>query len=445
MVAAMTGNAVNFLYETLKLGLANLMLHKLRSLLTALGIIFGVAAVITMVAIGEGNKRKALADIRQLGANNIIVRSVKPPDAPAPSGSSSRTVLSYGLTRSDEMKIQSLRGHAPIRRIVPLKRAGGNVTQGQHRVSGETFGTVPELLDVTSLRVERGRYLTDADIERLDNVAVLGADVAERLFPLEDPIDGVIRIDSHAFKVIGVLRRVGLAGGAGTALVGRNLNYDVHIPITTATARFGDTVFRRQSGSFEATMVELSELYIEVASEKHVLDVANQVKLIVVQAHSKAGDVTTIVPLELLEQQSRTLAMFNYLMTAIAAISLLVGGIGIMNIMLASVTERTREIGIRRALGATRRHVIAQFLTETTLLSSMGGLIGVALGPLGAYAIFQFMSHSSGGATAIGQPAVTLWSIILSFVVATGVGIVFGVYPAVRAAQQDPITALRHD
>jgi putative ABC transport system permease protein len=436
---------MNFLWETLKLGLANLMLHKLRSLLTALGIIFGVSAVITMVAIGEGNKRKALADIRQLGANNIIVRSVKPADTPAPAGSSSRMSLSYGITRSDETKLHHLSTYAPIRRIVPLKRAGGNVTHGPHRVPAETFGTLPDLLEVTSLRVARGRYLTAADVERLDNVAVLGADVAERLFPLDDPIAGMIRIGDQSFTVVGVLQRVGLAGGAGTALVGRDLNFDVHIPITTATARFGDTIVRRQAGSMEATVVELSELYIEVDGEQHVLDVADRVKLIVDQAHGRTGDVTTIVPLELLEQQSRTLAMFNYLMTAIAAISLLVGGIGIMNIMLASVTERTREIGIRRALGATRRHVIAQFLTETTLLSSLGGLIGVALGPLAAFAIFQFMSHSAGGASAIGKPAVTLWSVVLSFVVATGVGIVFGLYPAVRASQQDPIVALRHD
>jgi len=431
---------MTFLVETILLGLANLRLHKLRSLLTALGIIFGVASVITMVAIGEGNKQKALADIRQLGARNIIVRSVKPPEPKQASEGSQQMLVDYGITRLDERRIRATVG--PIDRIVPLKRIGSRITRGLHQAPAEVYGTTPQLLNVTRLHVERGRYLTEADMTTSENnLAVLGAEVATRLFPLDDPLNGWIRIDEQAFRIIGVLAPVGLAGGAGTALVGRNLNFDVHIPMTAAIARFGDTAVRRSSGSFEAVKVEVSELYVQVPHERDVPDVAEQIKLVLDMEHKVKGDVTTVVPLELLEQVSKTQRQFNTLMIAIASISLLVGGIGIMNIMLANVTERTREIGIRRALGATRKHVIMQFLVETTVLSGTGGLIGIGVGVLAAAAlVFMNQYYPS-----IEKPQIVPISVLISFFVAAGVGIVFGLYPAIQAARQDPIVALRHD
>ncbi|MEX0774767.1 MAG: ABC transporter permease [Phycisphaeraceae bacterium] len=432
---------MNFLFETLRLGMANLMLHKLRSFLTVLGIIFGVAAVITMVAIGEGNKRKALAQIEQLGARNIIVRSVKPP-APASMGTSS-SMLTYGIKRLDLRRIEQTVG--AIERIVPLKQVGARVSRGAHQVSASAFGTTPDLLLVTSLHLDRGRYLTREDQDRLSNVAVIGAEVAARLFPLTDPLGAELRIDRQAFTVIGVLRPVGLAGGAGTALVGRDLNFDIHIPLATARARFGDTSVRRSSGSVEATLVELTELYIEVADQNNVPAVADQVTRILDAEHAKSGDVTTVVPLELLEQAERTQRMFNLLMIAIASISLLVGGIGIMNIMLASVTERTREIGIRRALGATRKHIIAQFLVETTVLSGIGGALGVVIGWGGSAGVGGLQHILPGMFSEMGTPHTPPWAIIVSFTVAVTVGIAFGLYPAMQAARQDPIVALRHD
>jgi putative ABC transport system permease protein len=436
---------MSFLFEILRLGLTNLMLHKLRSLLTALGIICGVAAVITMVAIGEGNKRKALADIRQLGARNIIVRSIKPED-PNATGSGSRSyVLWYGLRRQDLRRIE--RSVKPVARIVASKNVANRVSQGVGSAvsPAEVIGTSPQLLEVTSLGVERGRYLTQEDLDNFTNVAVIGASVAERLFPLEDPLEGSIRVHNYRnnqlFKVVGVLKPVGLAGGAGSALVGRDLNFDVHIPISTATSRFGDILIKRQSGSFEGNGIELSELYIQAPHEDDVIAVADQVRRTLELNHEQQNDVTTIVPMELLEQTKRTMRMFNALMTAIAAISLLVGGIGIMNIMLASVTERTREIGIRRALGATRGHIVAQFLVETTTLSGLGGLIGIVTG----LAFVAALIAARRWIPALEQPAVEGWSIIVSFIVATLVGIVFGLYPAIKASLQDPIVALRHD
>jgi putative ABC transport system permease protein len=431
-----------FLIETIRLGLTNLALHKLRSLLTALGIIFGVAAVITMVAIGEGNKLKALRDIQQLGARNIIVRSVKPPEPESSSGGQQR-LMDYGIRRRDMRRIEAT--VSPIDRVVAVKRVGSQVSHGQRLAPAAVFGTTPDLPDVTHLRVLRGRYLTQQDLSDVENVAVIGSAVAERLFPLSDPMEGFIRVDAQLFRVVGVLRPVGLAGGAGTALVGRDLNFDVHIPMTTAASRFGDVNVRRSSGTFEATKVELSELIVEVSDQDQVIQVADQIRLLLEKEHAKAGDTTIIVPLELLEQAERTQRMFNALMTAIAAISLLVGGIGIMNIMLATVTERTREIGIRRALGATRHHIVAQFLVETTVLSALGGLMGVAAGVGCAMSLDQLRRLIPTFMQEMAEPKVTAWSIIVSFVVATTVGIIFGLYPAVKASQQDPIVALRHD
>jgi len=427
-----------FLLETLRLGLKNLMLHKLRSLLTALGIIFGVAAVITMVSIGEGKKIQALAEIKNLGSNNIIIRSVKPPDSGgAPQGRS--RMLDYGIQRRDLRRIeQTVR---PIQRVVPLKQVSSTILAGSRRVPGEAYGTLPELLEVTSLTVSRGRYITDRDVNGQEKVIVIGAEVAETLFPLDDPLGEQIRIPPHTLRVVGVLERVGIAGGAGTALVGRDLNYDLHMPLSTARTLYGDVITKRSAGSFEATRTEVSEIYVQVPEQNDVASVAAKIQRVLDVVDTDRSDITLIVPLELIKQAERTQATFNQLMIAIASISLLVGGIGIMNIMLASVTERTREIGIRRAMGATRPHIISQFLVETTVLSGLGGVLGVAMG-LGGTALIALLHYWQ---YEIERPQLTTWSIVASFCVAVGVGIVFGLYPAMQAARQDPIVALRHD
>ncbi len=435
-----------FLLETLRLGLANLMLHKMRSLLTALGIIIGVAAVIAVVAIGEGNKRKALADIEKLGAKNIIVRSHKPEESQNRSESSlRRRTFSYGITWADSRKIDELANSTDaISRVVLLKKVATKVSAGNRQAQASVFGTEPQLLEVTSLRVERGRYISDTDELRSERVAVIGAEVARLLFALEDPLEGYVNIHNGPagvpFRVVGVLRPVGLAGGAGSALVGRDLNFDVHIPKSAAIDQFSDRIVTIKPGSFESTVVELEEIYIEAKDQDSVRPVADQINRLLEVEHATKGDVTVIVPLELIEQAERTLRMFNIMLIAIASISLLVGGIGIMNIMLASVTERTREIGIRRALGATRKHIASQFLVETATLSGVGGTIGVTVGVLGAAILGLFHKQFEWG-----RPVVPLWSIGVALGVAMFVGIVFGLYPAVQASKQDPIVALRHD
>lgn len=441
-----------FLLETIRLGLSNLRLHMLRSVLTSLGIILGVAAVILMVAIGEGNKRAAIRDIQALGARNIIVRSQRPPESSSVGSERRSFVARFGLEETDWNRLENAISDAV--HMVPLKAFGAEISRGSKRTTSQVFGTTPELLEVLNLDVAPGgRYLVPEDQDGNSRVAVIGAAVADQFFLLDDPLGASIRIDDRIFQIVGVLEPVGLAGGAGVALVGRDLNLDVHIPITTGRMEFSDTVYRRVSGSFSGEETRFSEIYIEAPDPERVLPMSERVRRVIAVGHDSTGDVAIIVPWELLANVERTTFAMNLLLTAIAAISLLVGGIGIMNIMLASVVERTREIGIRRALGATRKHVIAQFLVETGTLSAAGGVLGILFGVGLSLAVDRILPwvlalpivqrHLE---TEISfEAAITPWSVVVSFTVAAATGIVFGIYPAIMASRQDPIQALRHE
>ncbi len=443
---------MEFFFEIIRLGLKNLRLQLVRSFLTALGIILGVGAVITMVSIGEGTKQEALRQIEQLGARNIIIRSQKPADSVASQGGQQTSfVARYGITRADLRVIEQKIPDAEA--IVPVKAIGDKVFHADRRQSSQAYGTTPGLLKLANLRVARGRYLTDTDLTSSATVAIIGAEVRKELFLYDDPLHNTIRIDDKVFTVVGILEPVGLSGGAGAALVGRDLNLDVHIPITTARQIYGDTQIRRSSGSFGGEDVQISEIYLSSPSRQRVLEDAERVRRIMGIRHEGLTDIGIGVPYELLANAKKSLMTWNMVLAAIAGISLLVGGIGIMNIMLANVTERTREIGIRRAIGATRKHIIWQFLVETSVLAAIGGVAGVVLGIGTSLGVEPFVAWLPQ-APFVGRyfdadttlsTAITGWSIGLSFTVATLTGLIFGIYPAFKAAQQDPIVALRHD
>ena len=441
---------MTFLLETIRLGLNNLRLHVLRSFLTALGIILGVAAVIAMVSIGEGSKQSALAQIEQLGARNIILRSQRPPQSnEAQGGQQTSFVLKYGITREDLAVIEA--NFEAVEAIVPVKEVGGQVLRADRRQTSQAYGTTPGLKQLANLTVARGRYLTEVDVEDRSTVAVIGSEVAKELFPFDDPLGNFLRIDDKSFEVVGVLGPVGLSGGAGAALIGRDINLDVHLPITTARSIFNDIVVRRESGSFSGREVQISEVYLASKSREQVVSDAERLRRLIEVRHPGLTDVQIIVPFELLEQARKTALTWSLVLASIAGISLLVGGIGIMNIMLATVTERTREIGIRRAIGATRKHITAQFLVETGVLSAIGGLLGVGLGiglseglePL--IELIRAIAPNLVGEDVNLTTQLTGWSIAVSFAVATATGLIFGLYPAMKAARQDPIVALRHD
>jgi putative ABC transport system permease protein len=423
------------LRRTVRLGFRSLWLHRLRSLLTVLGIVFGVCSVIAMLAIGEGASFEAQEQIKNLGSQNIILRSAKPPEEQKVSDKGSQNyVLQYGLTYPDVKRIRSTIPGVTV--VLPARNIRDYVWNISRRVDCEVVGTVPWYPEMRNHRVASGRFFTENEMDSQATVCVLGAEMVPALFPLESPLGRHVRVGGNYYQVIGVMEPRGQ--GPKTDESTDNAKPATHrmfIPLETAKLRYGEVLMRRRSGSFEAERVQLHEVTVKVASLDDVTGVADAIKQVLERNHKKK-DYEIVVPLELLKRAERTKQIFNIVLGSIAAISLLVGGIGIMNIMLASVTERTREIGIRRALGARRHDIIAQFLVETVLLSGAGGILGVLLG----VAIPFIVSHAAGMKTII-----TVWSPLLAFSISALVGVVFGLYPAFRAANMDPVEALRHE
>ncbi len=423
------------LKRTVRLGFKSLWLHRLRSLLTVLGIVFGVCSVIAMLAIGEGASYEAQEQIKNLGSQNIILRSVKPPEEQKISNKGSQNyVMAYGITYQD---VKRIRGTIPgVTVVLPARVIRDYAWQISRRVDCELVGTVPWYPEMRNHRVASGRFFTDTDMDGQASVCVLGSEMVPALFPLESPLGKHIRVGGDYYQVIGVMEPRG-AGvkGDDSQDTSKTTGKRMFIPLETIKMRYGEVLMRRRPGSFEAERVQLHEVTVKVAKLEQVMNVADAIKQALEHGHKKK-DYEIVVPLELLKRAERTKQIFNIVLGSIAAISLLVGGIGIMNIMLASVTERTREIGIRRALGARRHDIILQFLVETVLLSGVGGIIGVLLG----VAIPFIVTWSAGMKTII-----TLWSPLLAFTISALVGVVFGIYPAIRAAEMDPVEALRHE
>jgi putative ABC transport system permease protein len=446
--------------RTVQLGLKSLMLHKLRSGLTMLGIVFGVFSVIAMLAIGEGASAQAQQQVVALGATNIIVRSIKPVEESSSSGNagSAFSMLRYGLLRTDFDRI--IRTVPTIERAIPIREIEKEARYLHRTINARLVGCTAEYLDVNHLHVTAGRFLTDRDQETLDNVVVIAHDIATTLFSFEDPLGKRVQIGNIYYTVIGVTADRTASAAIGGSLSGQDFNKDLYIPIQTLKTRLGDQIYSFKSGAFSAEQVELNQITFKIQDREQIIPTAEVIRDTLQKYHGTKKDFAVIVPLELLRQADQLRQIFNIVLGSIAAISLVVGGIGIMNIMLATVTERTREIGIRRALGARQSDITQQFLTETIVLAGSGGLLGILLGLMTPYAFWVIKyitlnfilegAGAGGGSEIYGiftnmQPQIAVWSLPVAFGISVGVGIIFGLYPARAAARLDPIEALRHE
>ncbi len=417
------------LLQDIQLGVKNLLLHKLRSFLTMLGLVFGVGSVIAMLAVGEGASEVALEQIRKLGSRNIIVTAMKPTSEQG--ASNVRTMISiYGLLYSD---VDNIAATIPsVTRMVPVKSMQKSGRLGQRELDLRIVGTTHDWFDLVSRPLIAGRTIVASDVADKCNVVVLTEHGARNLLATEACVGEYLRLGSNYYEVIGIVKSEGASEGASQT---PDQQTDAYIPISVAKEHYGDYFSQMKSGTNIRELVELHQIIIEVDDEKHVEAAAKAIERNLSISHKKK-DYQVSVPLTLLRQAEETKRTFNVVLGAIAGISLLVGGIGIMNIMLANVTERTREIGIRRAIGAKQRQIVAQFLIETVVLSFSGGLIGIGLG-----VVIPWMIEKLANMPTI----VNLSSLVLSLGISVSVGIIFGIYPAFRAARLDPIVALRHE
>ena len=433
------------LAERSRLGLEGLQTHRIRSVLTALGIIFGVAAVVAMLSIGEGAKLEALEQIRLMGMNNIIIRSK---EAPKAEKGQSAANFSPGLVALDAEAIMDI-----VPGVDRTVSQWEKTTQAQYqseRKEVKVIGTTPDFLPVFDYQLSAGRFLDKTHLANQENVCVLGSDARDALFHFENPIGKSVKLDDQWFSVIGVMAPQLAPGKKLENLEVRNLNMDVYIPLTAAqykmtryTSKGGANVRYMGGGisfsSDDRTPVPrflLDQITVKITGQEVIDQVTLVIHRLLSRRHFGVEDYDVIVPEALVRQSQKTQQIFNVVMGAIAGISLLVGGIGIMNIMLASVLERTKEIGVRRAVGATRGDVLGQFLFEATFLSVVGGVIGIVLG----FALTKIITFYAEWRTVVSPEA-----IVLAFTVSAAVGISFGYYPARKAAYQNPIESLRYE
>jgi len=415
--------------RNIHLGIKSLMLHKLRSFLTMLGIVFGVSSVIAMLSIGEGASKEALAQIRKLGSTNILISSIKPVEDEAEANVHSHMSM-YGLLYDDELRV--IETFPAVQQVAPVKEIRKEGRLYERALELRVVGTTPAWFDLVQRSLIAGRGILKRDIDAHAHIVVLTEYGARRLLATERAIGEQLRIGSEYFEVVGIVRSEAEQGGT---IQTPDQEVDAYIPLNVARTSFGDIIIRRTTGSREMSRVELHQLIVQIRNEDEVEATAAGITRMLERFHKKL-DYRISVPLALLRQAEATKGNFNIVLGSIAGISLLVGGIGIMNIMLASVTERTREIGVRRAIGAKRKQIVVQFLIETMVLSTLGGFVGIGIGVSIPWLVTRFS----------GMPTVvTPESLVLSVGISMAVGIVFGLYPAVRAANLDPIEALRHE
>ncbi|QVL31968.1 ABC transporter permease [Telmatocola sphagniphila] len=421
------------LKHTVKLGLRSLAAHQLRSFLTILGIVLGVGSVIVMLAVGEAARYEALKQLEDLGANTIILRSVKPQDEA--DKKTNTDISAYGLTFPDLARIQST--IPSITSANPMREFRKTVRHLEKNLEARIVSITSDFLKQNNIKLSQGRNINEVDERTFANVAIIGSATAEKLFPTSDPIGRTISIDdlegAKSFVIIGVTEPKILATGGQT---GNSADFSrvVFIPFSSDRARFGRELISIKAG-IQIEIMDMSQITVTVDSTDRVKATARVLESLI-EAYHPNKDVQIAVPLDLLEKAEKTQQLFTLVLGAIAMISLVVGGIGIMNIMLATVTERTREVGVRRSLGAKRKDIALQFLVETLVLTCTGGLLGVGIG----IGLTEIITEVFGLPTII-----QLWSPLVAFGTSVLVGLVSGSYPARKAARLDPIEALRHE
>ena len=443
--------------NNLKIAIEALLANKVRSMLTALGIIFGVAAVIAMLAIGNGARQEILEQIRLVGVNNVVVTSVfEQKEEEVTAGANKANPYSRGLHLSDAEAILAVL--PSVEAVSPEVVYELDVMREGFKRSSRVVGVTPAYFNISNLRLSEGQLFTAEQLAKGQAVCIVGATIAKRFFNQEAAIGNYIKVGNHWLKVVGVLEETAVSEKAIENLGIRDYNTDVYAPIKTVLSRYinrasvqqgsSQTVIRtgnsvmimddeeEEGGNKQKNYHQLDRLVVQLKEAELVDASTDVIARILLRRHNQKIDFEISVPEQLLKQQQRTKDIFNLVLGAIAGISLLVGGIGIMNIMLASVLERTREIGTRRALGATKADINWQFMFEALMISLGGGLLGVFLGVVMALLI---------NLTTDIHTIISPFSVVLSFGVSAGVGLIFGISPARKAAEQNPIESLRYE
>jgi putative ABC transport system permease protein len=404
----------------LKQGIRCLCMHRLRAFLSTLGVLFGVVSVITMLAIGQGAKQEILTQVEQLGTKNIIIRQSELSET---SKGKALEAQSRGLTIEDAQALKN--NISVISQQASLKVIKGHISGVSQEVVPEILAITPSFTELKGLRLAEGRFIGDFDISQRNYVCILGAELAKSLGRWGH-VGQTIRIENLPFQVIGILDNKQWVAGKNKTLSTRNLNKSLFIPLGVESG------FPHRTAHVNRA---LSEIILQLTEPSQMLMGAEAVKRMMEVLHKGVEDYQMIIPHELLEQANQTQNIFNLVLGGIAALSMLVGGIGIMNIMLATISMRTREIGVRRSIGASKYHIAKQFLIETLILTMGGAVFGL----IGGVILSNVIGFYAGWCV-----IVTGWSILLALGMAAGVGVASGLYPAFKAASMDPIIALRH-
>lgn len=441
-----------------RIGLEALVANRFRALLTSLGIIFGVAAVIAMLAIGSGAEREILEQIKQVGSNNIIIKPIlEDPDKKLQedaesAGKSKGKKFSPGLTLLDAENIAA--ATSAVKYVSPEIEVEALFVREGLKTNGKLIGVTNRYFEVAGIRIAEGKGFTESQLDNAESVCIIGRNVKAKFFSDVTPIGQSIKCGNNWLTVVGVLESRNISEASVQKLSIRNLNVDIYIPVKTMLLRYKnrarvtvDDIKNASQQNFfgnqndgknkkPTNYHQLDRLVVNVTDSRAIEPATALIDKILARRHHTVPDYEIVVPELLLKQEQRTKNLFNVVLAVIASISLLVGGIGIMNIMLASVLERIKEIGLRLSLGARKSDIVLQFMAEAVTISISGGLIGIALGVLISYGIEQLADI---------QTIISPLSVAVSFIVSVSVGLLFGIYPARRASEQDPIESLRHE